>query len=75
MVSAKLCDESVESYVSGLAQLAGHWRHLRNFQKSGSPKQTRIFIQLHIKKKKKKTPWSESASELYRPSDRLLSAK
>jgi hypothetical protein len=22
-----------------------------------------------------KTPWSESASELYRPSDRLLSAK
>jgi hypothetical protein len=23
----------------------------------------------------KKTPWSESASELYRPSDRLLSAK
>jgi CBS-domain-containing membrane protein len=24
---------------------------------------------------KKKTPWSESASELYRPSDRLLSAK
>jgi hypothetical protein len=25
--------------------------------------------------KKKKTPWSESASELYRPSDRLLSAK
>jgi hypothetical protein len=27
------------------------------------------------KKKKKKTPWSESASELYRPSDRRLSAK
>jgi hypothetical protein len=26
-------------------------------------------------KKKKKTPWSESASELYRPSDRRLSAK
>jgi hypothetical protein len=25
--------------------------------------------------KKKKTPWSESASELYRPSDRRLSAK
>jgi hypothetical protein len=24
---------------------------------------------------KKKTPWSESASELYRPSDRRLSAK
>jgi hypothetical protein len=24
---------------------------------------------------KKKTPWSESASELYRPSDRCLSAK
>jgi hypothetical protein len=24
---------------------------------------------------KKKTPWSESASELYRPSDRSLSAK
>jgi hypothetical protein len=27
------------------------------------------------KKKKKKTPWSESASELYRPSDRRFSAK
>jgi hypothetical protein len=26
-------------------------------------------------KKKKKPPWSESASELYRPSDRRLSAK
>jgi hypothetical protein len=26
-------------------------------------------------KKKKKTPWSQSASELYRPSDRRLSAK
>jgi hypothetical protein len=25
--------------------------------------------------KKKKTPWSESASELYRPSDRRFSAK
>jgi hypothetical protein len=25
--------------------------------------------------KKKKTPWSESVSELYRPSDRRLSAK
>jgi hypothetical protein len=24
---------------------------------------------------RKKTPWSESASELYRPSDRRLSAK
>jgi hypothetical protein len=27
------------------------------------------------KKKKKKNPWPESASELYRPSDRCLSAK
>jgi hypothetical protein len=27
------------------------------------------------KKKRKKTPWSESASKLYRPSDRRLSAK
>jgi hypothetical protein len=30
------------------------------------------FQGFHIKKK---TPWSESASELYRPSDRRLSAK
>jgi hypothetical protein len=28
-----------------------------------------------IKQTKKQTPWSESASELYRPSDRRLSAK
>jgi hypothetical protein len=27
------------------------------------------------KQKKQKTPWSVSASELYRPSDRRLSAK
>jgi hypothetical protein len=26
-------------------------------------------------RKKKQTPWSESANELYRPSDRLLSVK
>jgi hypothetical protein len=29
----------------------------------------------HFNKVKKKTPWPESASELYRPSDRCLSAK
>jgi hypothetical protein len=29
----------------------------------------------HINKPEKKTPWSESASELYRQSDRRLSAK
>jgi hypothetical protein len=29
----------------------------------------------HTHQKKKKTPWSESASELYRPSDRRLSGK
>jgi hypothetical protein len=28
-----------------------------------------------IQPNKKKTPWSESAKELYRPSDRRLSAK
>jgi hypothetical protein len=31
--------------------------------------------QPHFITGKKKTPWSESASELYRPSDRRLSAK
>jgi hypothetical protein len=35
----------------------------------------RAIVNKHKKKKKKKTPWSESASELYRPSDRRLSAK
>jgi hypothetical protein len=28
-----------------------------------------------VKRNTKKTPWSESANELYRPSDRRLSAK
>jgi hypothetical protein len=28
-----------------------------------------------LKQKQKQTPWSESASKLYRPSDRRLSAK
>jgi hypothetical protein len=32
-----------------------------------------IFLIVSIKKKR--TPWPESASELYRPSDRRLSAK
>jgi hypothetical protein len=31
-----------------------------------------MLLSRHLKKK---TPWSESASELYRPSDRRLSAK
>jgi hypothetical protein len=30
---------------------------------------------IHKQTKKKQTPWSESASELYRPSDRRFSAK
>jgi hypothetical protein len=33
------------------------------------------LIELHNESTKKKTPWPESASELYRPSDRCLSAK
>jgi hypothetical protein len=48
--------------------------------------ETEFSLQKHILKKenrsmdnveqlKKKTPWSESASELYRPRDRRLSAK
>jgi hypothetical protein len=32
------------------------------------------FLSCHLQTQKK-TPWSESASELYRPSDRRLSAK
>jgi hypothetical protein len=41
--------------------------------KSGYPHQG-LFI-LSSVPHKKKTPWSESASELYQPSDRLLLAK
>jgi hypothetical protein len=38
--------------------------------------QHKSFLHTNIQiYKKKKTPWSESASELYRPSDRRLSAK
>jgi hypothetical protein len=33
------------------------------------------FVRTSNKEKTEKTPWSESASELYRPSDRRLSAK
>jgi hypothetical protein len=42
----------------------GGWRNRTYYMK------VRIIII-----KKTKTPWSESASELYRPSDRRLSAK
>jgi hypothetical protein len=34
-----------------------------------------LEIDNNKKNKQKQTPWSESASELYRPSDRRLSAK
>jgi hypothetical protein len=37
-----------------------------------------MMLEVMVEKKekgKKQTPWSESASELYRPSDRRLSAK
>jgi hypothetical protein len=46
-----------------IATLLGH----------GVPDITNIILILG--NTKKKTPWSESASELYRPSDRRLSAK
>jgi hypothetical protein len=38
------------------------------------PKYSNLYY-THSKIIKKKTPWSESASELYRPSDRSLSEK
>jgi hypothetical protein len=34
-----------------------------------------VKIGKELGRKKKQTPWSESASELYRPSDRRFSAK
>jgi hypothetical protein len=43
-----------------------HQQQFTQNRKSTSSRQT---------KNKKQTPWSESASELYRPSDRRLSAK
>jgi hypothetical protein len=38
-------------------------------------RECRAQVKKDALKKKLKTPWSESASELYRPSDRRLSAK
>jgi hypothetical protein len=37
--------------------------------------QISVFASFQMKKTNEQTPWSESASELYRPSDRRLSAK
>jgi hypothetical protein len=34
-----------------------------------------VIFRTYVDLQEKKTPWSESASELYRPSDRRLSAK
>jgi hypothetical protein len=39
------------------------------------PEYRLVQLRQLLSKKKKKTPWSESASELYRPSDRRFSAK
>jgi hypothetical protein len=47
-------------------------------QSTGPNKHTQkvaLVMNSLLKKKLKQTPWSESASELYRPSDRRLSAK
>jgi hypothetical protein len=38
-------------------------------------REMRVGYRWGKKNKTKQTPWSESASELYRPSDRSLSAK
>jgi hypothetical protein len=48
-------------------------RHERDH--SASVRFNWISRNYHSEIKKKTTPWSESASELYRPSDRRLSAK
>jgi hypothetical protein len=58
--------------VHGSLSWVAHGTHTREqfFEKS-SPEMA-VIIMLDITKK---TPWSESASELYRPSDRRLSAK
>jgi hypothetical protein len=46
-------------------------------RQSAPPKKTGLahFPRIALHLSKEKTPWSESASELYQPSDRLLSAK
>jgi hypothetical protein len=51
---------------------------LFNMEKCTYPLITTVNTSSHLHKKKlwpKKIPWPESASELYRPSDRCLSAK
>jgi hypothetical protein len=59
-----------EPYLGSSVHIAtvGHtkWKAAINNDISSAP----VYVQ-----KKKKTPWCESAIELYRPSDRLLSAK
>jgi hypothetical protein len=51
------------------AAYLGHWVEFRPFIL------TEVFRGFPQSNKTKQTPWSESASELYRPSDRRLSAK
>jgi hypothetical protein len=48
--------------------------HLRCVARNSDYQTTEAVCFLLHKKKQKQTPWSESASELYRPSDRRLSS-
>jgi hypothetical protein len=49
------------------------FRKLDKMQKLSNPDTSCVIF--HLLNKNKQTPWSESASELYRPSDRRLPAK
>jgi hypothetical protein len=51
------------------------WIVLDELNLNMTPKQTIVKRTHKIHSKKKKTPWPKFASELYRPSDRRLSAK
>jgi hypothetical protein len=50
----------------------GEWKYGPTILDSGTRRKKAVAF---TPPPQKKTPWSESASELYRPSDRCLSAK
>jgi hypothetical protein len=72
LASVHLKVKEIVAFIRALRRVARPLQH-------EDTKSKRFFLcesrKLGRETNKRKTPWSESASELYRPSDRCLSAK
>jgi hypothetical protein len=67
------CKEYIQGGAEKRENLKSLEKHEENFETLFAPETVFYKSGNFINTQKKKNPWSESASELYRPSDRRLS--